>query len=301
MTNTEDRLTRNLSVKPIVIPHIKRATMGMIASQYDIPYETLGRRYRKHKNEFANDAVLIKSFDQFENMLPPEIQFASKKEHGVTNYMFANAAYVGITPGKTLLFNENGIHHLIELASTHEKRGRKPSVKYDRPKVEPELIDISETKSEFSSDKEETLLLNIARAYKTGEIMNLLTAAMALDSYRQREIRALKDSQAAIANTQRLPWTNRTTVKMVVNTLVEITGSKKYDIWVYIYRILIDNYHIPLDTRDKKPMITGLKDEEWHLLYQAIVDICRERYLNVDQILAKSGVDATGLSIMVKY
>lgn len=278
------------TIKPITIPHIRRATMGMIASQYSIPYETLARRYRKHKDEFTNDTVLIKSFDQFENMLPPEIQFASKKEHGITNYMFANAAYAGITPGKTILFSENGIRHLIELASTQEKRGRKPGVKYGKPETEPEEIDISDI-------KEETLLLNIAKAYKTGEIMNLLTAAMALDSYRQREITELK----AIANSQRTPWTNRLTAKMVVNSLVEITGCKKYDIWVAIYRALMNTYHIPLDTRDKKPMIAGLKDEEWYLFYQVIVDICRERYLNVDQILAKSGIDATGLSIVVKY
>lgn len=305
-TQNGERLARALSVKPITIPHIRRATIGMLAEQYKIPYETFGRRYREHKDEFVSDAVLIEPLDQFESMLAPTVQFVTEKKVGVTNYMFANAAYASITPGRTLLFNETGIDRLIRYACCPGKRGRKPGVKYDKPKdvvaaenVLASTVDIpkSISKTEFDSSEEEALLVNMAKAYKTGEIMNLLSAALALDTYRQHTIKELKANQT----NNYIPWASKASINRVVNTLSDITGERKCRIWDVVIDRLINRYNVPLKDRNKKPLIDGLKDEERHLFYQVFVDICADKYLDVNRVLMKAGVNSEGLSVMVKY
>lgn len=292
----------NVTAKPILIPGINRASIAMLSQQYGLDRVLLSNRYNYYKDEFRDSVVTVDSEKDFESMLPPEVQFVvnHKRGSGAAEYLFTNCAHFRLIPGRTVLFSETAVNKLLELSTMDSKRGKKTGTRSE-PSGTPGKSRAEKPKQEFSSEEEERLCLNLAKAYKSGEPVNVLTAAMALDSYRQRSIAELEEKLNESDNRNRLHWTNRATSRKLVSALSEILGEKVKSIQSMLYYRLIHDYSIPLEERGKKPLINGLKDEEWYLLYQSFADICREKYLNTEQVMAKAGVDTKGLSIMLKY
>ena len=309
--------------KPIVIPGIRRATITMLSEQYQIPYTKIAACFYNHKDEY--DVITPSSRSEFENSLAKDIQFVCKTDRsGNVGYLFTNAAFANIKFGRTPLISEHDIPKIVNYCHT-EHRGRKKSVKAkDESKTElPEALkskiekvekDATEklkkdrillvkdipnpiTPETFDSSEEETLLLNFAKAFKSGEIMNLMTAALALDSYRQREIAALKANDA---ENNYISWTSPLSAEKVVCVLSDALQETKYQTWCRIYDVLMNDYRIDLRARAKRPLINGLKETEWHLLYQAMSDICKSKYIDLRLVLADAGINTTGLSVMVK-
>lgn len=326
VTNTVGQAMNN----PIVIPGIRRATITMVSEQYCIPYDRLANAIHSHKDLY--DIVYPKSKEEFESSLADNIQFVCKADRsGNVGYLFTNAAFANIKFGRTPLINARDIPKLVQWCS-EEHRGRKKKMNEEdlkntksntdilqqncdkvaaeiNKKVEkdgvvvlkdmPNLLTTpspEEPKTDiFDSSEEETLLLNFAKAFKSGEIMNLMTAALALDSYRQREIAALKTSTAGNG----IPWTSTFSAEKVMSILATAIQQPKYQTWCRVYDILINDYGIDLRARAKRPLINGLKETEWHLLYQAMSDICKSKYIDLRLVLADAGVDTTGLSVMI--
>lgn len=308
--------------KPIVIPGIRRATITMISEQYRIPYTKITTCLYNHKDEY--DVITPNSRSEFENLLAKDIQFVCKTDRsGNVGYLFTNAAFANVKFGRTPLISEHDIPKIVNYCHTAH-RGRKKSVQpKDEPKTElPEALkskiekdateklkkdgvllvkDIPnpiapETNDIFDSSEEETLLLNFAKAFKSGEIMNLMTAALALDSYRQREIAELKSSSSA--NT--IPWISSSAPDKVISVLALAIQALKYDTWCRVYDGLMNNYNIDLRARNKRPLINGLKENEYHLFYQVVADICKSKYIDLRLVLADAGINTAGLSVMVK-
>ena len=298
MLNTAE--TKNL----ILIPGIRKATLTMISEQYKIPYTKLSNSFNHNRSQFENDEVIIpQTKDEFENSIDSKIQFVCKSQRGVTGYLFTNAAFASIRFGQTLLFSEKGIDKLINLANS-DHRGRrkgstnkKPMEKKTEPKVEETLIEAPVKTDIFDTQEEELLIGNLAKAFKSGETMNMLTAALALDEYRKREIKELK----ANTNKNAMPWRNRYSAEKVVSMLGYAINESKYDAWCRIYDGLMNDYNVDLRERSKRPLINGLKDTEWHLFYQVFYDICRAKYLDSSHILEDAGIDISGLSVVIKY
>lgn len=319
VTNTVGQAMNN----PIVIPGIRRATITMVSEQYRIPYDRLANAIHNHKDLY--DIAYPKSKEEFESSLADNIQFVCKADRsGNVGYLFTNAAFANIKFGRTPLINARDIPKLVQWCS-EEHRGRKKKMNEENltnidsksntaeinKKAEKDnvvvLKDIpnplttpspEEPKTDiFDSSEEETLLLNFAKAFKSGEIMNLMTAALALDSYRQREIAALKANDA---ENNYISWTSPLSAEKVVGVLSTALQETKYQTWCRIYDVLMNDYGIDLRARAKRPLVNGLKEAEWHLLYQAMSDICKSKYIDLRLVLADAGINTTGLSVMVK-
>lgn len=321
VTNTVGQAMNN----PIVIPGIRRATITMVSEQYRIPYDRLANAIHSHKDLY--DIVYPKSKEEFESSLADNIQFVCKADRsGNVGYLFTNAAFANIKFGRTPLISEHDIPKIVNYCHT-EHRGRKKSVKpKDESKTElPEALKFKIEKAEkdateklkkdgvllvkdipnpiapetndiFDSNEEETLLLNFAKAFKSGEIMNLMTAALALDSYRQREIATLKTNDAE----NYISWASPLSAEKVVGVLSTALQETKYQTWCRIYDVLMNDYGIDLRARAKRPLVNGLKEAEWYLFYQAVSDICKSKYIDLRLVLADAGINTTGLSVMVK-
>lgn len=297
----------NVTSEPILIPGIRRATIRMLSEQYHIPYAILSNRYHYYKDNFSDDdAVIPKTKEEFEAMLPPDVQFAfGKKTKGTLRYIFDNAAYLSFKPGNTPLFSEKAVRRLIELCS--EEHNAKKGIRKDKAadEAKPKSAETQKrskcSKPEFENKEEEALCLRLAKAYRSGDNANTLLAALALDSYRQRTIQELTKMLEEENAQAKTPWTSRMTGNKLASFLSEVTGIRKKDVWIMIYNKLMYEYNIPLTERNKSPLISGLKDNEWYLFYQAFTDICKEKYLNVEQIMKKSDIDTRGLSLVVKY
>lgn len=315
-TNTVGQVIAN----PIVIPDIRRATVTMISEQYHIPYDKLMNVIRNHKDLY--DIVYPKSKEEFESMLAENIQFVCKSDRsGNVGYLFTNAAFANIKFGRTPLISARDIPKLVQWCSEEHRGRRKKTDAKDIPntksntaeidkKVEngnavalkdmPKLLTTPSTEEHktdiFDSSEEETLLFNFAKAFKSGEIMNLMTAALALDSYRRREIATLKANDVE----NYISWTSPLSAEKVVGVLSTALQETKYQTWCRIYDTLTNDYKIDLRARAKRPLINGLKEAEWHFLYQAMADICKSKYIDLRLVLADAGVNTTGLFAMVK-
>lgn len=318
VTNTVEQVIAN----PIVIPGIRRATITMISEQYHIPYDRLMNTIHNHKVLY--DIVYPKSKEEFESMIAENIQFVCKSDRsGNVGYLFTNAAFANIKFGRTPLISARDIPKLVQYCSEDHRGRKKKANGADMPNAKPKsntdveinkkvekdnvvaLKDIpklltmpssEEPKTDiFDSSEEETLLLNFAKAFKSGEIMNLMTAALALDSYRQREISELKSNNAE----NYISWTSPLSAEKVVGVLSTALQETKYQAWCRIYDTLMNDYGIDLRARAKRPLINGLKEAEWHLLYQAMSDICKSKYIDLRLVLADAGIDTTGLSVMI--
>lgn len=290
-----------LNTAPIVIPGIRRCTMRMLSEQYNIPEHKISNRYTWHKDELKDEVIVPTSREEFEKMVGDKVDFICKPgRSGSVGYLFTNAAFASISFGKTLLFSEKGSRRLVELANTDTRKGRpkkeKPASE-DKPKTDiPKNVSVSE---EFDSPDEERMLLNLAKAYKSGEIMNVLSAALALDEFRKSEIKDLKDKVDNARNY--IPWTEHRSTNAAINALSEITEIQKYELWCHFYDKLMNDYNIDLRGRNKKPLINGLRTDEMYKFYQVFVDICQQRFLNIERVFNKAGINVSGLSIMVKY
>lgn len=316
VTNTAGQAITN----PIVIPGIRRATITMVSEQYRIPYDKLMNAIYSHKDLY--DIVYPKSKEEFESSLADNIQFVCKTDRsGNVGYLFTNAAFANIKFGRTPLISARDIPKLVEWC-TKDHRGRKkkadvkdtPNTKSNTAEIDkkvakdnvvalkdiPKLLTTpsqEEPKTDiFDSSEEETLLLNFAKAFKSGEIMNLMTAALALDSYRRREIAELKTNDTE----NYISWTSPLSAEKVVGILSTALQETKYQTWCRIYDTLMNDYGIDLRSRAKRPLVNGLKDTEWHLFYQAMSDICKSKYIDLRLVLADAGINTTGLSVLVK-
>lgn len=294
--------TRNL----ILIPGIRRATIKMISEQYKIPYAKLSNRYNWNKKQFEGEVIIPKTKEEFENMIDDKIQFVCKSEHGMTGYLFTNAAFASIKFGATPLFSEKAAKNLIEMSNKDNRGCKKSSVSKPKPEKIEKKVDKKPVEEPvqspiqtdiFDTQEEELLIGNLAKAFKSGETMNMLTAALALDEYRKREIKELKSTTQKSA----MSWANRASAEKVASMLGYATNESKYEAWCRIYDGLLNDYNVDLRARGKRPLINGLKDTEWHLFYQVFYDICRAKYLDSSHILEDAGIDISGLSVVIKY
>lgn len=285
------RNTIDLSAKPILIPGINMATLRMLSDQYNIPYSKLSSHLNYYKDDFGNDTKLVKSFQEFEEELGLfGVMFVTESAKQTKKYLFENAAYVSIRPGKTKLLSEKAVEQLINLFGMDGRKRNKPPIrtKIDKPEV-------------ISNDsEEEKLCLNLAKAYKSGVAMNVIVAALALDEYRRKVITDLTNQLDGIQTSNHLHWTAKASADRLVGRLSGIIYERKTNVWNMIFYRIIHKYGIPLESRGKGFLINNLKDEEWHLFYQAFYDICKERFINFQQILDADEIDSVGLSAVIK-
>lgn len=292
----------NITTKPILIPDINMATVNMICMQYDIPYSAVQNRLNYYKEEFAKESIVPKNKSEFESMFPDTTQFVwNKNRDGSVGYMFTNAAYVSIKFGKTKLLSEHAVNRLIGILNTDGRKNNNPNINRDKTqnKSQPKVATVK-SKIIFDTEEEEVLCLNLAKAYSSGELMNVISAAMALDEYRKRVIFDLKNKLSESEQSSLMPWTSRGSAKRLVNRLSEIRGEKPIRIWESVYYKIIHDHGIPLEDRRKRPLINGLKDEEWPIFYQAFIDICKEKYMDAERIMRVAGIDTNGLTVVTK-
>lgn len=291
----------NIITKPILIPDINMATVNMICMQYDIPYSAVQNRLNYYKEEFAKESIVPKNKSEFESMFPDTTQFVwNKNRDGSVGYMFTNAAYVSIKFGKTKLLSEHAVNRLIDILNTDGRKNNNPNINRANKKKDTTKIVTPKSKIIFDTEEEEVLCLNLAKAYSSGELINVISAAMALDKYRKRVIFELKNKLSEAEQSSLMPWTSRGSAKRLVNRLSEICGERPIRIWESVYYKIIHEYNIPLEGRGKRPLINGLKDEEWHVFYQAFTDICKEKYMDAERIMKVAGIDTSGLAVVTK-
>lgn len=280
----------------VTIPYIECSTVSMVAQYYGVSKTLIRDRYRSNKDELDKRGVMIISSKELEELFPEKAVYRKKSDRCMVTFEFENGQNIPIHVSKNWIFTKEAANYIGTVLTPHT-RGRA------KHKTNPEeQVIVKKTATQFRTNDEKRLCVNLAKAFASGDTLKLISAALDLDNYRLEQITELKnkvsDSEQSANN---IPWTSRTSVSKVVKIISDVINVNKNDLMNKIYYKLIYELGVPLEDRNIMPLIDAVKDNEWPLVYQAISDICGESLLDIDQVFKKSGVNVTGLSLYVNY
>ena len=280
------------------IPYIDCMTSQMVADYYGIPKSVVKSRYAKHKEEFDKFGVMTINTKEFEDLLPKDADYTKTPDRCMVNYKFGNGFTVSLHTNKNQIFTKEAAEYMSEVIAPMPRGGARPK----KEKAEECETASASKKESFRSSEEQKLCLSLAKAYATGDTMKVLNAALALDTYRIKVIDELREENNRLAeeSDNRISWTERRSASKIVKTLSEILEQRQNDIWNSIYCKLTINYHLPLEERHKLPLIDAVERSEWFLVYQAIIEVCEDRYLDVRRVFDKAEINTAGLERIVK-
>lgn len=279
----------------MAIPYIDCMTASMVADYYGVSKATIKNRYAAHREEFDKFGVMTINSKEFEELLPKNAEYTRAANRCMVDYKFETGMTVSLSTNKNLVFTREAAEYMEEVLEPQRKGSpehisKSPSSEANKEKVN------------FRDADEKKLCLYLAKAFSSGDTFKVLNAALKLDTYRIAKIAELSKENEQLKSevSNRIAWTERASASRVVKVLTEILECKQNDLWNSIYYKLTVSYHLPLEERRKLPLIDAVENSEWHYVYRAIVDICREKYLDIYRIFNKAEVNITGLEIMFR-
>lgn len=283
----------------MMIPYIGCMTGRMLAKYYNVSPATVSNRYSYHKETFDKLGVMNISSKEFEGLLPRDAKFTKSPDRCMVNYRFGNGFTLSLHTNKNQIFTKEAAEYMSEVIKPMPRGGARPHKKKDNTTVRQTS---KRSIPQFSDPEEKKLCLSLAKAFASGDTLKVLNAALALDTYRIDKISDLtmeNEKLKSVAD-DRLSWTERSSASKIVKTLAEILELKQSEVWNKIYYRLTMEYHLPLEERHKLPLIDAVERSEWSLVYQAISDVCMEKYLDMQRIFEKAGVNTAGLKPVFK-
>lgn len=283
----------------MMIPYIGCMTGRMLAKYYNVSPTTVQNRYAYHKETFDKLGVMSISSKEFEELLPQNAEFTKSPDRCMVNYRFGNGFTLSLHTNKNQIYTKEAAEYMSEVIKPMSRGGARPRPKKDNDAVVPSS---KVSAPQFSDSEEKKLCLSLAKAFATGDTLKVLNAALDLDTYRICKISDLtaENEKLKSASENRLSWTERSSASKIVKVLAEILEMKQVDVWNKIYYRLTMNYHLPLEERHKLPLIDAVERSEWSLVYQAISEVCMEKYLDMQRIFEKAGVNTAGLKLVIK-
>lgn len=164
----------------LLIPNTEFATMNMVADYYEVSRETINSLVKDNREEINEDgllnvtgnetkAILVKSHKNFTNLrgcfVCDGIKFANR-----SNLLFPRRAILRV--GMLLRDSEIAKEVRTQLLNIEENASKEQKLK--------------------SINEEETLLMNIAFAYKSGSIDKVMAATSAYTEFQNRYIKELE-------------------------------------------------------------------------------------------------------------
>lgn len=136
-------------------------------------------------------------------------------------------------------------------------------------------------------------MLNIGKAYATGDALEVLKATQAYVDYQNRHINKLElenerlETDKKILVTDIKTLTDRSQANLVVRALSHKVKRPYGELWSELYKHLKYKYHIDLKARARtdKPYIKYIRDNEWTFLQKSLSAIIEENGLNVSEFL----------------
>lgn len=265
-----DRVEVLDKVKRIVlIPQLEMVTTAQVADFYSVSVKTIQRCYQRNCDEINSDGVVIKKPQYFKEIFKVTNCFLKdcRQEHG--------KMIVAIDDNTTLIIPNVGIRCFSKRAVL--RFGMLLRDSKVAQEVRTQLLNITEHAEETvpeiltaEIDKEQQLLIDIAKAYGSGDLNALIQATQAHTQYLQRHINSLKESNDILAGNT-LKWNCRQSANAVVRIMAQRLHRTYSDTWNLIYHELLYKHGVNLKARShgEKPHIATIKAEEWKLFYES--------------------------------
>lgn len=267
-----------------LIPAIECMTIKQVADYYEVPVETIRTTYKMNREELVSDGAIKHSISDIKNSIGCEstnLKISNRK--GAMEIEIDENTKIVVPNVGVILFPKRAILRvgmlLRDSVIAKEVRTQLLNIVEIAQEEKPEIIT-------QEIQKEEDLLLNIGKAFATGDVMKLMTATQEYSNYQNRNIKKLENDKKLLT-AEILTISDRQMFNAVMRKLamqLRISFKMMYGIF---YQRLMYKYHINLKARgDKqKPYIQYIKPDEWNLVQKCIVAILEDNNINATEFL----------------
>ena len=274
-------------------------TIRQVADYFEVDIDTLKKCYKRNEDEINNDGVMLKMPADFKEIFkgttcPLKVTSCAfkdfKQEHGKLIVNLDESTTLEIPNRGIRVFSKRAVLRIAMLLRdstvAREIRTQLLNIVEHTAEENPEII----TKE---IDNETTLMLNIGKAYATGDALEVLKATQAYVDYQNRHINKLEQENKRLETDKKILVTNiktltdRSQANLVVRALSHKVKRPYGELWSELYKHLKYKYHIDLKARagKDKPYIKYIKNDEWTFLQKSLSAIIEENGLNVSEFL----------------
>lgn len=252
----------------LLIPKMECMTIQQVADFYEVDKESVRWHFDNNKGEFISDGVSIKTPKDFKIFKSSLTTFKDlRQEHG--------KLIVQIDDTTTLEIPNRGIRCFPRRAIL--RMGMLLRDSKVAKEVRTQLLNIEE-KADTSIkikdiNEEEKLLLDVGRAYASGNIDSVMQAATKYNGYLNRYINQLKNDNKALSK-DILEWKDRMKLNAGVRMLASKTKTYYGTLWNELYKNLQYKYGICLKQKGGKPYLQWVKETEWSNVIKTFCAMC---------------------------
>lgn len=269
----------------LVIPAMECMTMKQVADYYEVDIHTIQICYTRNKDELDYDGVCIKTPLDFKEIFKvTACDFKDlEQKHGKLIIHIDDNTTIEIPNRGIKMFPKRAILRvgmlLRDSVIAKEVRTQLLNAVEVAQSEKPEIIT-------QEIQKEEDLLLNIGKAFATGDMMKLMTATQEYSSYKDRHIKRLENDKKLLT-AEILTISDRQMFNAVMRKLVIRLRMPFKMLFETFYKRLMYKYHINLKARGekKKPYIQYIRPDEWNLVQKCIVAILEDNDINATEFL----------------
>lgn len=269
----------------LVIPAMECMTMKQVADYYEVDIHTIQICYTRNKDELDYDGVCIKTPLDFKEIFKvTACDFKDlEQKHG--------KLIIHIDDNTTIEIPNRGIKMFPKRAILRVGMLLRDSV--IAKEVRTQLLNVVEVAQEEKPEiitqeiqKEEDLLMNICKAFATGDVVKLMTAMQEYSNYQNRSIKKLENDKKLLT-AEILTISDRKMFNAVMRKLVYTLHIDYPIAFGIFYKQLNYKYGINLKARGdrKPPYIRNVREDEWDKVQKSIVAILEDNHINATEFL----------------
>ena len=270
--------------KLFTIPNLDCMLLKQVADYYEVSIDSVKGIYNYNKEEFIADGAIKHSIKDVKSLMGENspIKNIITCRGGIEIPIDENTK-VFIPNTGVILFPKRAILRvgmlLRDSVIAKEVRTQLLNIVEVAQEEKPEIIT-------QEIQKEEDLLLNISKAFATGDVMKLMTAMQEYSSYKDRHIKRLENDKKLLT-ADILTISDRQMFNAVMRKLVYTLHIDYPIAFGIFYKQLNYKYGINLKARGdrKPPYIRNVREDEWDKVQKSIVAILEDNHMNATEFL----------------
>ena len=267
-----------------LIPTMECMTPKQVADYYEVPVDTIRTTYKMNREELVSDGAVTHSIGDIKSLIGCESTYQNITNcRGGIEITIDENTKVFIPNAGIILYPKRAILRvgmlLRDSVIAKEVRTQLLNIVEVAQEEKPEIIT-------QEIQKEEDLLLNISKAFATGDVMKLMTAMQEYSSYKDRHIKRLENDKKLLT-TEILTISDRQMFNAVMRKLVYTLHIDYPIAFGIFYKQLNYKYGINLKARGdrKPPYIRNVREDEWDKVQKSIVAILEDNHINATEFL----------------
>ena len=267
-----------------LIPAMECMTPKQVADYYEVPVDTIRTTYKMNREELVSDGAVTRSIGDIKSLIGCESTYQNITNcRGGIEITIDENTKVFIPNAGIILYPKRAILRvgmlLRDSVIAKEVRTQLLNAVEVAQSEKPEIIT-------QEIQKEEDLLLNISKAFATGNVMKLMTAMQEYSSYKDRHIKRLENDKKLLT-AEILTISDRQMFNAVMRKLVYTLHIDYPIAFGIFYKQLNYKYGINLKARGdrKPPYIRNVREDEWDKVQKSIVAILEDNHINATEFL----------------